>query len=339
VTVHQTNTFSLRLAQTRRGKSVLVRRILDTLSLIGRYGTQGFVVSLLVGLALPWLAAVARPLLGVAIFFFVMITFLRVDLRALIRLIRRPGALVLTCICLVLTPAAVVSAAVSVIGRGTLDPGLLLGLAILAAAPPMMSAPAIAMLLKVEPTLILAAVLSITVLSPLVSPIVTNLVAGAAVPLDVVALIQRLVLLIGGAVAAATVLRRLLGQERIHQHKASFDGLGVVMYFIFAVAAMDGVLAAMLTDPGRVVQFLGAAVALSLTGFAVSWLVLRPVAPAERLVLGYATGQRNMGLLIAALGASTPDTTFLFFALAQFPIYIGPQIIRPLADRLRPTAR
>ena len=215
----------------------------------------------------------------------------------------------------------------------------MLGLAILAAAPPMMSAPAVAMLLKVEPTLILTAVLSTTILSPLLSPLIANLVAGAAIPLNVLTLIQRLVWLVGGAIAAAAVLRRCLGQERIRRYGGSFDGLGVLMYFLFALAAMDGVLAAILTNPGRVVRFLGVAVALSLAGFAVTWLVLRSVPPAERLVLGYATGQRNMGLLIAALGASTPDTTFLFFALAQFPVYIGPQIIKALAQRLAPTAR
>ena len=70
-----------------------------------------------------------------------------------------------------------------------------------------------------------------------------------------------------------------------------------------------------------------------------TWLALRRIPLAERLVLGYATGQRNMGLLIAALGTSTPDTTFLFFALAQFPVYIGPQIIKPLARRFAPTTR
>src|SRR4051794_226003 len=316
-----------------------MHRILNILALLGRYGTQGFVVSLFVGLALPQFAAAARPLLGVAIFTFVMMTFMRVDARALRELIYRPGPLVLTCLCLAVVPAAIVSATVAAIGRDTLDAGLMLGLALLAAAPPMMSAPAIAMLLRVEPTLILTAVLSLTILSPLASPLVANLVAGAAVPLDAAALIQRLVLLVGGAIVAAAVLRRLLGQERIRRYRASFDGLGVVMYFLFAVAAMDGVLAAMLGDPGRVVQFLSAAIALSLAGFAATWLVLRSVAPAERLVLGYATGQRNMGLLIAALGASTPDTTFLFFALAQFPVYIGPQIIKPLARRLAPTPR
>ena len=45
-----------------------------------------------------------------------------------------------------------------------------------------------------------------------------------------------------------------------------------------------------------------------------------------------------MGLLIAALGAATPDTTFLFFALAQFPIYLMPQIVKPLARRIGPVA-
>ena len=41
-----------------------------------------------------------------------------------------------------------------------------------------------------------------------------------------------------------------------------------------------------------------------------------------------------MGLLIATLGASVPETTFLFFALAQFPIYLMPQILRSAAPAL-----
>ena len=109
---------------------ILIRRILDILALIGRYGTQGFVASLFVGLALPQLAAAARPLLGVAIFTFVMMTFMRVDPRALRGLIRHPAPLILTCACLVLVPAAVGYAVVTMIGRGNLDPGLVLGLAI-----------------------------------------------------------------------------------------------------------------------------------------------------------------------------------------------------------------
>ena len=311
----------------------LLSRLLDILAFVGRYGTQGFVISLFAGLALPQLAAAARPYLSVAIFTFVTMTFMRIETSALRDLVARPFALLLSCACLVLVPLLVVTGVVAVLGREAMDPGLLLGLAILAAAPPMMSAPAIAMLLRVEPALILTAVLALTILSPVLAPPIVHGIAGAAIPLDPGSLVLRLIWLVGGAILCAAILRRLLGLERIRRRKDSFDGFSVIMYFVFAIAAMDGVLAAMLSEPVKVVRLLAIAIMLSLTGFILTWMLLRPVAPAERLVLGYATGQRNMGLLIAALGTGTPDTTFLFFALAQFPIYIGPQIIKPLARR------
>src|SRR3954453_10693362 len=103
-------------------EAVIMRRVLNALALIGRYGTQGFIISLFVGLALPQLAAGARPMLGVAIFFFVTTTFMRVDPGALIQLLTRPGTFVLTCLCLVLTPPALVRASTPTLGRANLDP-------------------------------------------------------------------------------------------------------------------------------------------------------------------------------------------------------------------------
>jgi len=244
--------------------------------------------------------------------------------------------LVLASLWLFAAPAVLIGLALTVVGRHNLDPGLVLGLALLGAAPPIMSAPAIAMLFGMQPTLIISAVLLTTTLAPLVSPLVAELIAGAVVPLDLGVLIRRLVFLIGGAILAAAVLRVVMGEARIRAHKAHFDGVGVVMYFLFAVAAMDGVPAAAMSDPGRVARYLAIAFAVALAGFATAWLCLRPLQPADRFVLGYATGQRNMGLLIAALGAATPDTTFLYFALAQFPIYLMPQLMKPLARRLVP---
>ena len=310
--------------------------ILKGLAWIGRYGTEGFALSIFLGLALPQFAAAARPLLAVSIFCFVTITFARVDSTALRALVASPRPLFIAAAWLVVAPPALVALGVALVGRANLDPGLVLGLAIMAAAPPLMSAPAIAMLFGFEATLIITAILATTLLAPLLSPFLAALVAEAAVPLDLTVLIWRLALLIGGPLVVATALRTALGEERLREHRASFDGFGVVMYFVFAVAAMDGVLAAILTEPARVARFLFVAFTVSLAGFAAAWLVLRPLSAPDRFVLGYATGQRNMGLIIAALGAATPDTTFLFFALAQFPIYIMPQIIKPIARRLAP---
>ena len=306
------------------------------LAWLGRYGTQGFLLSLLVGLSLPWLASAARPLLGLCVFVFLLTSFMRLDGPAFLAVLRAPGLLLLSVLCTLALPGLLVTGLKLAVGPGLIDPGLALGLAIYAAAPPIMSSPAVAMLLGVEPTLILATVLLTTLAAPILSPAIAELVAGGAVPLDIAILITRLVGMVGGALVAGIVVRRLLGAAWIAANTRGLDGIGVIMYGLFAIAAMDGVPAAIVSQPGRVAAFLGLSVLLSSAGYAGAWLLLRPVAAPERLVLGYATGQRNMGLLIAALGASAPETTFLFFALAQFPIYAGPQAMQILARNVLP---
>lgn len=311
----------------------MLNQIARPLAFIGRHGTEGFAISIFLGLALPQFAAAARPMLAVTIFVFVMVTFLRADIAAVTRLMIQPGRLILAVGWLVLAPALLILLIVIAVGRENLDPGALLGLAIIAAAPPIMSGPAVALLLGLEPTLVLSSVLLVTLLAPIFSPQVIEIIAGGATPLDQIVLLQRLLVFIAGAAVVGVGLGKLLGKERIERNRSSLDGIGVVMYFIFAIAAMDGVLAATVATPGKVATFLGIVFGISFSGFALAWIFLRPLLPADRFILGYVTCQRNMGLLIAAFGAATPPTTYLFFALAQFPIYLMPQIIKPLALR------
>jgi BASS family bile acid:Na+ symporter len=307
----------------------------SALALLGRYGTQGFALSIFLGLALPQFAEAARPLLPVTIFCFTTVVFMRADLGVIAGLVRRPGKLVLTCLWLMAAPALMIAAAFLLVGRAALDPGLLLGIAILGAAPPIMSSPAVAILYGFEPSLIIAGVIVTTVASPLVAPVLVEWLAGSAVPLDRWVLTLRLLLFVGGGIVVATVLRRWLGAQRIRELKPNLDGFGVLMYFIFAIAAMDGVTRAALERPGQVALFVGIAFLISAAGLASAWLALRRFPASERFMIGYGTGQRNMGLLVAALGAGVPPTTFLFFAIAQFPIYLLPWLLRGIAARIR----
>ena len=311
-----------------------MQRIGNLLAAIGRHGAIGFALSLFLGIGLPQLAASARPLLPVTIFCFMTIVFLRADLTIIARLLRHPRVLTLSCLWLTIVPVLIVAAIFAVFGRAGLDPGVVLGLAILGAAPPIMSSPAVAILYGFEPALIIASVLGVTILSPLLAPILTDALAGQAVPLDASVLMMRLAFFVAGGFAAAVALRKLLGRPRVLALKRELDGLGVVLYFIFAIAAMDGVGRAILERPVVVASFIAIAFAVSIIGLVLAMIALRFVAPADRFILGYGTGQRNMGLLIAALGAGVPETTFLFFALAQFPIYLMPWLLNPLARRI-----
>ena len=291
-------------------------------------------MSIVVGLALPQFAAAARPLLAFTIFTFVMLTFARAEVAAVRALLRSPKPLIIACVWLIAAPVVIIGLVLTGIGRDNLDPGLVLGLAVMAGAPPIMSAPAVAMMLGLEPTLLLSAVLVTTAFAPIVSPVLVEFVAGAAVPLDITVLIQRLLLLDRRSHRWRSRASENCSVWSVSGKTGRFStGSACLMYFLFAVAAMDGVLEAAVAMPWKVAQFLVFSFLMAALGFLASWFVLRALPAEQRFVLGYGTGQRNMGMLIAALGAAAPKTTFLFFALAQVPIYLMPQIIKPLAKR------
>jgi hypothetical protein len=39
--------------------------------------------------------------------------------------------------------------------------------------------------------------------------------------------------------------------------------------------------------------------------------------------------------MVAATDGMLPGTTWLYFALSQFPIYLSPQLLKPIVARLR----
>jgi BASS family bile acid:Na+ symporter len=80
---------------------------------------------------------------------------------------------------------------------------------------------------------------------------------------------------------------------------------------------------------------------LGALGFAVSFAVFEATTLAfawagrdHAFALGFMALQRNMGLMLAATGGALPDLTWLYFAACQFPIYLSPQLLKPLARRL-----
>ena len=104
--------------------------------------------------------------------------------------------------------------------------------------------------------------------------------------------------------------------------------------FSFAVAAMDGVTGHFRADPLLVVELTALAFALALGMIAITTLVFWRVGRARALAIGLIAGNRNIGLMLAATGFVVPDVAWLYFALAQFPIYLLPHLLKPLARRL-----
>ena len=69
---------------------------------------------------------------------------------------------------------------------------------------------------------------------------------------------------------------------------------------------------------------------------AITTLVFRRAGRERAVAIGWTAANRNMGLMLAATGGVLPEVTWLYFGLAQFPIYLLPLLLGPLARRFMP---
>jgi len=300
------------------------------LSFVGRQGTLLAALSIFIGLAAPQLAAFLKPWLGMVIVGMLTLAFLRVDPVRLRRYYTRPGLIAASTVWLMLVAPALMGIAFAHAGIAEAAPGLYFMLVIQLAAPGLMSAPAVAALLGLDVALSLAALIVSIAVAPISAGLFTHLFLGTALA-SPLALGLRLALIIAGAALGATVIRRIAGGAFIEAQAQRIDGLSVLMFMSFAIAAMDGVSAHIAHEPMLVAKLTLLAFALSLGMTAVTTLVFWPAGRARALAIGLLAGNRNMGLMLTATGFAVPDLAWLYFAVAQFPIYLLPHLMRPLA--------
>ena len=304
------------------------------LSSIGRHGTLLAAGSIFVGLAAPPLAAALKPYLGVAIVVMVTLAFLRVDPVELRRHWTRPGLTVAAVGWSMLVLPAVLGTLALATGLGHVMPGLYVMVVLQLAAPGLMSSPALAALIGLDVALTLAALIVSAAIAPLTAALFTHFLLGHAV-ISPVGFGLKLFAYIAGSAAAAAIIRRLAGGAFIEAQRSRIDGLSVIAFMYFAIAAMDGVTAHFLSNPLLVVGLTALAFALALGQIAITALVFRPAGRARALAIGLIAGNRNIGLMLAATGFMVPDVSWLYFAVAQFPIYLLPHLLKPLARRLQ----
>jgi BASS family bile acid:Na+ symporter len=311
----------------------LLRVPAAALALIGRHGTLVVAASLFVGLFVPGLAAACKPLLGPAIVVMLILAFLRVDPAELRHHMTRPGLITAATVWVMLVVPAALGLVFLLLGVQQRMPGLFFMLVLQMSAPGLMSSPALAALMGLDVALTLASLIVCTAITPLTASLFTQLFLGTALA-SPLAFGLRLFLIIAGSALTAAAIRRIAGRAFIEAQRLAIDGLSVIAMFLFAVAAIDGVADHFRADPLLVVGLTLLAFALALGLIALTALAFARAGRARAFAIGLIAGNRNIGLMLAATGFLVPDVAWLYFALAQFPIYLLPHLLKPLARRL-----
>ncbi len=315
------------------GAHGLIARLLR---LLARRGTLFLAVGVFAGLAWPALAARLAPLLVPAVFALITTAFLRLDWRETAAFGRRPGLALGANLWLLLLSPLLMTAVVAVTGP---PPALATALVLMAAAPPIMSSIAFALLLELDAALAVTATFSATFLVPLTLPPVALALLGLELEIDVGEFMLRLALLVGGALVAAAVIRRLMGPRMLAARAAEIDGVTVLLLVVFAIAIMDGVTETAIARPGFVALTTAAAFLANLGLLAAGALVFAGLGRRRALTFGLVSGNRNMGLLLAALAGAAERDVMLYFAIGQIPMDVLPALLAPLYRRLMRAGR
>ena len=306
----------------------MLSRILVTLSVHGTWILAGGVF---LGLAWPQAARVMSPMLAPAVFLILTASLVRLDWSATLGYARRPVLALLGLLALIgLAPVATAL----VIALFKPPEGLANAVVLMAAAPPVMAAIAFSLLLGLDAPF--ATVLSFvaTLLAPFTVPPVVLALLGIELKIGIGELMLRLGVVAFGAAALAATIRALIPAEVLQRRRAEIDGFAVAMLLVFAVAIMNGVADAIGDRPRLVATATGLAfaanIALQLAGIIAFWWA----GARQALTIGLACGNRNMGLLLAALAGTAEFEIVLFFAIGQIPMYVLPALQRPLYRRL-----
>lgn len=295
------------------------------LTWLGRRGSIMLAFGVFLGLLLPPLASFLKPLLIPGIIGPFLIALIRLDWTRLTDHLRHPKITILALLWLLIIAPFLIHV---LLGFLPLDPGLHAHLVLMAAASPLMASASLALIIGLDASLAVILTFFATALLPFTLPPIALYLLGIDINISIGELMLRLGLLIGGCFVLAWLIRRYLPEGFADRHAAPLDGLAIVGLLVFAIAIMDGVTGLLLDRPDIVLITALAVFGLNLgmqvlAALVFSWSGLRTA-----LSVGLCSGNRNLGILLAATADRATSDFLIVIALAQLPIYILPVLQR-----------
>ncbi len=285
-----------------------------------------------IGLAIPPLAAGLRPLVVPISIVMVVVSMLRVEPARLAATFRRPVFVALSGLfVLVVLPALTYLVAIA----AGLPGWLATGLTYASAAPPLSSAAAFAILVRIDPALVTGVSLTAILIAPGTVWLITTALPGLGEGVALGALVLRLLGIILGALAAALLVRRLVGEARVGSWGNALDFATVMLVVLIGIGVMHDIGIAFRSDALSWLGILALTALLSLVSLLVTIAVFWPAGRDEAFAAALCASIKNMAVMVAAVLGTVDPRISLVVITAQFPIFLSPLVMRPLFSRLR----
>lgn len=301
------------------------------LARLNRHASPLLAGALFVGIAVPPLSSLARPLLAGSVVALLAAVLLRIDWRRVAAMRHAPltaiAAIAWMMIgCPVLVHVALLTAPI--------PDSVKTIIVLMASSPTLIAVPAFALMVGADAALALVVMVATSFLLPLIQPPLVLALLGLDLHIGLATLMGRLGFLVGSAAALAALVRTLAGGARVQSWDQEIGGVAVLALIVFGLGVVDGLLWVIIDDPRRVALFTLLAFIANYGLQMIGALTFWPAGRVAALTVGLGSGNRNLAILVAVLADQAPPELSLWLACGQFPMYLFPVAIGPLYRRL-----
>lgn len=303
----------------------------NVVGFIGRHASRVLPLGVVIGILLPSLAERLQHVLLPALFVPLTLSLVRIKTLQLRRSIVHWQWVALLCAwILLLRPVAVWT----ILQLLTLPEPLQKAVLITAAAPPVTACAAIAIFLGIDAAIAVVVTVATMLLVPLSLPPLVFYLADLHIEAELWQVSLRLAVFILSAFLVAAVIKKWMGETRVHHNAVTLDGIAVICIGIFVVGVMHGVQDIFIAQPGYVLLTLLVSTLLVLGLYILGTVLFWRRGPRTALAIGLVSGNCNMGLMYLILADQAKLELLIFFAIGQVPMYFLPSLLAPLIDNL-----
>ncbi len=283
------------------------------------------IFGVILGLTSPKTAELVRPHVVEISVLMAIISMLRIDPLKLFSVFRRPLLVITTMFFVLIILPSTTFLICRAIGFSN---WITTGLTFASAAPPLSSAAAFALLVRIDPAMVTGLSIPTTLMAPVSVWVLTSTLPTLAEGVELNGLIFRLSAIIIGSLSFALLLRNFIGAKRIEAWRVKIDALTVVLVTIIAIGVMHEIGLAMRSHTFNLLLIIFLAAIISYGSLGLSIAIFWLMGKEEAFAIGLLSSVKNMAIMVAAVIDVVEPMIALVVICAQLPIFFSPLVMR-----------
>ena len=285
------------------------------------------ILGVILGLTFPSLSELVRPHVVEISVFMAISSMLRIDPIKLFSVLKRPLLIVTTMVFVLIILPCITFIACRLAG---LSGWLVTGLTFASAAPPLSSAAAFALLVRIDPAMVTGLSIPTTLMAPLSVWLLTSTLPSLGDGVELSGLVFRLSAILIGSLSLAFLIRFFVGGKNIDLWSDKIDSLTVVLVTLIAIGVMHEIGLVMRSDPVKLVLIIFLAAIISYGSLGLSIATFWSMGADKAFAISLLSCVKNMAIMVAAVIDVVDPMIALVVICAQLPIFFSPLIMRPL---------